>query len=146
MFLWLCVCPTCFSHLVFVPLYVSLTWCSSNSQLMCSAQCCPTWCFSHWMFVLFIVGPTHCLSLWCLYHSMCTWYPSNSQPMFSTQGQTNILDGAIFLISFLTSKSDGVYPGSPKNTFFSKIFWVLVPQIAPCLSDNTQILAVVSFW
>ena len=38
------------------------------------------------------------------------------------KGQTNILDGAIFLISFLTSKSDGVYPGSPKNTFFSKIF------------------------
>ena len=62
MFLWLSVCPTCFSHLVFVPLYVSLTWCSSNSQLMCSTQCCPTWCFSHKMFFLLIVCCTKCWS------------------------------------------------------------------------------------
>ena len=37
-------------------------------------------------------------------------------------GQNFISDGAKFLISFFTSKMDGVYPGSHKNTFFSKKF------------------------
>ena len=49
----------------------------------------------------------------------------------SAKGQNFISDGAKFLISFFTSKMDGVYPGSNKNTYFSKKFWVLVPKIAP---------------
>ena len=36
------------------------------------------------------------------------------------QGQNFISDGAKFLISFFTSKMDGVYQGSHKNTIFSK--------------------------
>ena len=60
--------------------------------------------------------------------------PLNSHPEIEIRlyvGKTFISDGAIFSISFLTSKMDSVYPGSPKNTFFSKKFWDLVPQIAP---------------
>ena len=38
----------------------------------------------------------------------------------SFMGQNFISDGAKFLISFFTLKMDDVYPGSHKNTFFSK--------------------------
>ena len=38
----------------------------------------------------------------------------------SIMGQNFISDGAKFLILFFTSKIDGVYPGSHKNTIFSK--------------------------
>ena len=55
----------------------------------------------------------------------------DNEQIISFMGQTTVFVGSIFSILILTSNLDTVYPGSPKNTFHSKKFQDLVPQIAP---------------